>query len=282
MKRFFPILTASFCIIGLGAQVSSSMFLFPDASAEYKSYATQPVDIMFLTPDEAYGMPLRTLKEQKILSSSGKLMLILSPNEHVLFQDGKLVRYFYMATGNDNHRVELSPVEAMPLITNLPPGILYDAEFFATKPLQERFIDKIDGLPADFAGAFVLEESYYTTEGKTHASPHLFLFTEEGEAAKLTSYQLPKAADGGAATYETLPPLKWEDLEISEKFTPALYTLHDGVWEGGSVSMFSPVLKFTLYERFSQESLEVAETMEVNGKRTFGYDVPIVYRRAAD
>ena len=282
MKRFFPILTASFCIIGLGAQVSSSMFLFPDASAEYKSYATQPVDIMFLTPDEAYGMPLRTLKEQKILSSSGKLMLILSPNEHVLFQDGKLVRYFYMATGNDNHRVELSPVEAMPLITNLPPGILYDAEFFATKPLQERFIDKIDGLPADFAGAFVLEESYYTTEGKTHASPHLFLFTEEGEAVKLTSYQLPKAADGGAATYETLPPLKWEDLEISEKFTPALYTLHDGVWEGGSVSMFSPVLKFTLYERFSQESLEVAETMEVNGKRTFGYDVPIVYRRAAD
>lgn len=124
--------------------------------------------------------------------------------------------------------------------------------------------------------------SYYTTEGKTHASPHLFLFTEEGEAVKLTSYQLPKAADGGAATYETLPPLKWEDLEISEKFTPALYTLHDGVWEGGSVSMFSPVLKFTLYERFSQESLEVAETMEVNGKRTFGYDVPIVYRRAAD
>ena len=142
--------------------------------------------------------------------------------------------------------------------------------------------DKIDGLPADFAGAFVLEESYYTTEGKTHASPHLFLFTEEGEAVKLTSYQLPKAADGGAGTYETLPPLKWEDLEISEKFTPALYTLHDGVWEGGSVSMFSPVLKFTLYERFSQESLEVAETMEVNGKRTFGYDVPIVYRRAAD
>ena len=90
-------------------------------------------------------MPLRTLKEQKILSSSGKLMLILSPNEHVLFQDGKLVRYFYMATGNDNHRVELSSVEAMPLITNLPPGILYDAEFFATKTLQDRFIDKVDG-----------------------------------------------------------------------------------------------------------------------------------------
>lgn len=157
MKRFFPVATMTLVIVGLGVQPSSSMFLFPDASAEYKSYATQPVDIMFLTPDEAYGMPLRTLKEQKIHSSSGKLMLILSPNEHVLFQDGKLVRYFYMATGNDNHRVELSPVEAMPLITNLPPGILYDAEFFATKTLQDRFIDKVDGRPCTIK----YDNSYY-------------------------------------------------------------------------------------------------------------------------
>ena len=139
--------------------------------------------------------------------------------------------------------------------------------------------DKIAGIPDDFPGKFVLEESYYTTDGKTHASPHLFLFTEEGEAMKLTSYQLPKGPDGGAVTYETLSTINWKDLQVSERFTPALYTLRDGVWEGGSVSMFSPVLRFTLYERFSQEALEVTETMEVNGKRTFGYDVPIVYRR---
>ena len=30
---------------------------------------------------------------------------------------------------------------------------------------------------------------------------------------------------------------------------------------------------------FSSEQLEVSESMEVNGKRTFGYDVPILYRR---
>lgn len=142
--------------------------------------------------------------------------------------------------------------------------------------------DKIAGIPEGFSGKFVLEESYYTTDGKTHASPHLFLFTEEGEAVKLTSYQLPKGPDGGPVTYGTLPPMQWQDLEVSGKFTPALYTLHDGVWEGGSVSMFSPVLKFTLYERFSEEALEVTETMEVDGKRTFGYDVPIVYRRKAE
>lgn len=54
--------------------------------------------------------------------------------------------------------------------------------------------DKIDGLPADFAGAFVLEESYYTTEGKTHASPHLFLFTEEGGGGEA---DILSAAQGG-------------------------------------------------------------------------------------
>ena len=121
--------------------------------------------------------------------------------------------------------------------------------------------EKIAGLPADFPGKFVLEESYYTTDGRTHASPHLFL------------------QDGSPVSWETLPPMQWQDLEVSGKFTPALYTLHGGAWEGGSVSMFSPVLKFTLYERFSEEALEVTETMEMNGKRTFGFDVPIVYRR---
>lgn len=52
------------------------------------------------------------------------------------------------------------------------------------------------------------------------------------------------------------------------------------MWEGGSTSMFSPVLKFTLFERFSDTQLEVSECMEVNGKKTFGYDVPIIYKRA--
>ena len=76
--------------------------------------------------------------------------------------------------------------------------------------------------------------------------------------------------------------MHYTDLRVSEKFTPALYTLRNGVWEGGSVSMFSPVLKFTLFERFSPDVLEVSETMEVNGKRTFGYDQPILYRRRAE
>lgn len=139
--------------------------------------------------------------------------------------------------------------------------------------------DKIRNLPTDFAGYFMVEESYYTAGGNTHGSPHLFLFTQEGDDVKLTSYEMPEGYDKNSFTYETITEMDYNALKPSEKFVPAIYKEKDGVWEGGSVSMFSPVLKFTLFERFSKECLEVTEMMEVNGRKTFGYDVPILYKR---
>ena len=142
--------------------------------------------------------------------------------------------------------------------------------------------DRIDNIPAGFNGIFMLEESYYTTDGRTHASPHLFLFTEgEDGSVKLSSYDMPKGYDNDSFTFERLGRLDFKSLQPSVKFTPAVYRFKDGCWEGGSVSMFSPVLKFTLFERFSRDRLEVSETMEVNGKRTFGYDDPIIYKRCS-
>lgn len=41
-------------------------------------------------------------------------------------------------------------------------------------------------------------------------------------------------------------------------------------------------MKFQLLERFSKDCLEVSETIEVNGKRTFGYDQPILYKRVPE
>ena len=71
----------------------------------------------------------------------------------------------------------------------------------------------------------------------------------------------------------------YTELKKSEKFTPALYHEKDGIWEGGSTSQFSPVMTFKLWEKFSDSCLEVSERMEVNGKKTFGYDEPIIYKR---
>ena len=141
---------------------------------------------------------------------------------------------------------------------------------------------KIEGLPEGFEGFFLVEESYYTVKGYTRASAHLFLFTQEGESIKLTSYQLPEGCDKGNFTYESMGRVQYRELKVSEKFTPVYYTRRGDTWEGGSVSMFSPVLKFTLAERLSPEVLEVSETMEMNGRRTFGYDRPILYRRTRE
>lgn len=138
---------------------------------------------------------------------------------------------------------------------------------------------KIENLPKDFDGYFLVEESYYTIKGKTHSSSHLFLFTQETDTVLLTSYDLPSSFNKSNFTYESIDKLNYNELKESKKFTPAVYKLINGVWEGGSESMFSPTLKFKLFEKFSNEMLEVSEIMEVNGKRTFGYDDPIIYKR---
>ena len=49
---------------------------------------------------------------------------------------------------------------------------------------------KILNLPKDFNGKFIVEESYYETNGKRHASPHLFLITEREDGIVLSSYEI--------------------------------------------------------------------------------------------
>ena len=139
--------------------------------------------------------------------------------------------------------------------------------------------NKIKNLPNDFNGLFVVEESYYETNGKRHASPHLFLFTESEDGVLLSSYEIPKGEDKNTFSYASMHEVEYTDLKKSEKFTPALYREKNGIWEGGSTSQFSPVMKLILWERFSDTCLEVSESMEMNGKKTFGYDEPILYDR---
>ena len=142
--------------------------------------------------------------------------------------------------------------------------------------------DKISNIPPEFQGKFMVEESIYEVNGKRHSSSHLFLFTEQPEGILLTSYDIPEGNDKTVFSYNNMNMVDFQCLKTSEKFTPALFQEKDGVWEGGSTSMFTPVMKFQLLERFSKECLEVSETMEVNGKRTFGYDEPICYKRVSE
>lgn len=181
----------------------------------------------------------------------------------------KLQEFVSLLSGTFDNRDQLADFEARG-ITGYP----------AARHVNTALNDRIDGLPADFDGVFLLEESDYTVNGRTNPMPHLFLFTLEPDGrVKLTSYDMPAGYTKETFRAESLGRLNYGDLTPSAKFTPALYEYKDGGWEGGSESMFTPVLKFKLWERFTPEVLIVSESMEMNGKRTFGYDLPLEYRR---
>lgn len=138
---------------------------------------------------------------------------------------------------------------------------------------------KIKNLPSDFDGIFMLEESYYTINSQQQSLPHLFLFELKKEQVILNSYEIPEGFDKKTFNYQNVKELDYTKLVLSPKFTPAIYQKKNDQWEGGSISQFSPQVTFKLWECFSKDSLEVAEVMEANGKKIFGYEVPIIYKR---
>lgn len=73
--------------------------------------------------------------------------------------------------------------------------------------------NKIKNLPNDFYGLFVVEESYYETNGKRHASPHLFLFTESEDGVLLSSYEIPKGEDKNTFSYASMHEVEYTDLK---------------------------------------------------------------------
>ena len=106
--------------------------------------------------------------------------------------------------------------------------------------------DKIKNIPEGFNGIFVVEESYYETDGKRHASPHLFLITDSNDGIILSSYEIPAGEDKNTFSYNSMKSVDYSELKKSEKFTPAIYKEKNGSWEGGSVSQFTPVMIFRL------------------------------------
>ena len=116
--------------------------------------------------------------------------------------------------------------------------------------------DKIKNLPEDFNDRFVVEESYYETNGKRHASPHLFLITETEQGILLSSYEIPEGEDKKTFSYASMKKVDYAELKKSEKFTPALYHEKNGIWEGGSISQFSPVMIFKLLDMMNQSFIK--------------------------
>lgn len=142
--------------------------------------------------------------------------------------------------------------------------------------------EKIANLPSYFKGYFILEESYYDVNGKTNVMPHLFLFTLNDEKkVTLTSYEIPEGISKEDFRNDNKDlKMDFKKLKVSEKFTPLIYTeIEDNKFVGESTSEFSPVTTFKLKETVSSDSLEVSECFYNNGKLTFGFVDPIIYKR---
>jgi hypothetical protein len=142
--------------------------------------------------------------------------------------------------------------------------------------------NKIKNLPTDMAGYFILEESYYTYEGKPiEIKPYLFFIERVSDTQiKLSSYSVPAdilKADmrNGNAAFS----LDYKTMSVSKTFKPAIYTFADGKFTVNHPTDLGNGLTFTLIETLTKNRLEVMELLEKNGKKLTPYDTPIIYER---
>lgn len=142
---------------------------------------------------------------------------------------------------------------------------------------------RIDNLPEDFKGFFVIEESYYKyPEQDTILKPYLFLFeeTEEGKV-RLTNFKLPEGLDKAKVRNDN-PDLRFDysTLEVSPSFKPVNYTYKEG--EGFYIKAPNDLpnnMHFTLEETIGEKTLTVMELLEKDGKSITPYDSPLIYNR---
>jgi hypothetical protein len=141
---------------------------------------------------------------------------------------------------------------------------------------------KIKNLPTDLSGYFILEESYYTYEGKPmEVKPYLFFIEKVSDTQiRLSSYSMP--TDIAKADIRNDNPnfsLDFKTISLSKSFKPAIYTLADGQFTVNHPTNLGNGLTFTLIETLTKDRLEVMELLEKNGKRLTPYETPIVYER---
>ncbi len=150
------------------------------------------------------------------------------------------------------------------------------------KHVTALFDAKISNKPSDLKGYFILEESYYTYEGKPmEIKPYLFFIENEAiDKIKLSSYTLP--TDIPKADIRNDNPnfsLDFKTMSVSKTFKPAIYTFKNGNFTVNHPTDLPNGMRFTLIETLSKNRLEVMELLEKDGKRLTPYETPIIYER---
>ena len=142
--------------------------------------------------------------------------------------------------------------------------------------------DKMNNLPADFNGRFVIEESYFDMGDHTIAKHYLFFYEEADDGRiRLTSYDPPADVERDSLTNENRDlRLDYTKIQVSPRFTPLLLDEIDGEFVGENVSQFSTEAIFKFRLVVAPHALYVTELLERNGERVAGYDTPTIYIKA--
>jgi hypothetical protein len=141
---------------------------------------------------------------------------------------------------------------------------------------------KIKNLPANLNGYFILEESYYTYEGKPmEIKPYLFFIEPVSDTQiKLSSYSMPADIPKADIRSDNAAfSLDFSTISVSKTFKPAIYTLADSKFMVNHPTDLGNGMTFTLIETLAKNRLEVMELLEKNGKRLTPYETPIIYDR---
>ncbi len=141
---------------------------------------------------------------------------------------------------------------------------------------------KIQNLPPQYNGVFVLEESYYTYPDKpTEVKPYLFWFEETALGnVRLHSIALPTDIDKADIRNDN-PHLTFDfkDLKDSSTFTPAEYTHTERGFYIKNVIELPNNMSFTLEETIGDGFLEVMESLKKGDVLLTPYSTPIQYKR---
>lgn len=142
---------------------------------------------------------------------------------------------------------------------------------------------KVINKPSNLTGFFLLEESYYLTEGKpTEVKPYLFLFSlVNKEVIHLTTYQLTGYKKESLRNDNPDLQFDYTSLVPSPTFKGADYRWNEKekTFSTVSVNELGNQMRFTLSETFTAKTLMVMELLEKDGKSLTAYTTPILYER---
>lgn len=141
--------------------------------------------------------------------------------------------------------------------------------------------DRIDHLPKEFLGCFVIEESYFDMGDRVIEKHYLFSYVEqENGTILLTSYDVPDAIQRTDLTNENGElRLDFRELRISPRFQPMeLEEDVDGFF-GENISQFSQDTLFHYSLTVRDGVFYARELLERKGVPIAGYEEPTVYIR---